>query len=351
MQVSVQVYFVAIGSGESHRQVEAPFAAALSALAQTEPAFERMGRLAVMLTLSWPFPPTRPSGSFSRSDATFYARAEIDYPRWVRGDWADRVAAYADGVARAVRAIHKTRIDQAERERLLELVEETRVGLTARAPRTLEPIGPVWLIWHDDNEPPAVSSARPRAFGGEDFGRVVQMTAIEALDAVEPPAPGRPSMFKLYRRVGKAIEYREAWPTDGLVVEHHGVCGTVGETVSHPAGDDAAQARLLKALTRAARDEGFRPIPDSRRATLIVRRRVKGDGSTADLDRRHSLEDFLDDRTGWLGLGHCDGGSIGGGWMESFCYVVNFEIARKALAPELAAAGFADFEIVRGARL
>lgn len=351
MQVSVQVYVVSMGSGDSHRQVEAPFAAALTALAQTEPAFERMGQLAVMLALSWPFPPTKASGSYSKSDATFYGRAEIDYPRWVRGDWAGRVAAYADGVSRAVRAIHKTRISQAERDRLLDLVEETRIGLTARAPGALTPIGPVWLIWHDDNEPPAVSSVKPGALGFPVEGRVVQMTAVEALDAVEPPAPGRPSMFKLYRRVGKVIEYREAWPTDGLVVEHHGVCGTVGETVSHPAGDDAAQARLLKALTKAARAEGFRPLPESRHATLIVRRPVKGDGSMADLDRRHRLEELLDERTGWLGLGHCDGGSIGGGSMESYCFVVDFEIARKALAPELDANGFEDFEIVKGAKI
>lgn len=349
MKVSVQVHVIAVGAGESHRQVEAPFAAALAALAQTEPDFERIGALAVMLSMSWPFPPGRPSGSYSKAEATFHGRAHIDYPRWVRGDWAERVAAYAAGVTRAVGAIHRTRISEAERARLLELIEETRVGLTARPPGPLKPMAPVWLIWRDDNEPPAVSSVPPHLFGGDDEGRVVQMSAIEALDAVEPPAPGRPSMFKLYRRVGKTIEYREAWPTDGLVVEHHGVCGTVGETVSHPAGDDAAQARLLKALTKAARDEGFRPIPESRHATLIVRRPVKGDGSMADLNRRHRLEELLDERTGWLGLGHCDGGSIGGGWMESFCFVVNFEIAKAALAPELAAHGFEDFEIVKGA--
>lgn len=349
MQVSVQIIAAPMNIGESHRQVEEPFGAALAALAQTEAPFERMGGLCIMLSLLWPTPPSRPSGSYHAPDATFYCRSAIDYAGWVRGDWAGRVAVLADAVQAAVKAIHKTRLSVAERERLQHLVEETRAGLTTRPPASLLPVGPVWLIWSEGSESPGISYGPPTGFEASLDGRIQQMSAVEALDAVKPPAPEPSMMFKLYRRRDEAMEYFEAWPVDGLVIEHRGVCGTTGEKISHPARDDAAQKRILMTLAQAARRDGFRAIPASRLATLIVSRAVRGQGSVADLDERHALEKFLDGRTGWLGLGHCDGGSIGGGSMESFCFVVDYEIARAALAPELKANGFEGFEITKGA--
>jgi len=47
--------------------------------------------------------------------------------------------------------------------------------------------------------------------------------------------------------------------------------------------------------------------------------------------------------TGWLGLGHCDGGSSGSGTMEVFCIVVDFALAKAALERELRDSPFAGF--------
>lgn len=349
MHVSVQTIAAPMNIGQSHRQVEEPFGAALAALAETEAPFERMGRLCIMLNLLWPTPPSRPSGSYHAQHSTFYCRSAIDYAGWVRGDWASRVGVLADAVQAAVKAIHKTRISVTERARLQDLVEETRAGLTVRPPADLLPVGPVWLIWSEGNESPAICYARPGKLKASLGGRILQLSAVEALYAVKPLAPEPSRMFKLYHRRDGAMEYREGWPVDGLVIEHRGLCGTTGEKVSHSARDEAAQNRILATLAQAARRDGFRGIPASRLVTLVVSRAVIGQGSVADLDQRHALETFLDERTGWLGLGHCDGGSIGGGSMESFCYVVDYEIARAALAPELMASGFGAFEITKGA--
>ncbi|MGH8498656.1 MAG: hypothetical protein ACRERV_07615, partial [Methylococcales bacterium] len=65
--------------------------------------------------------------------------------------------------------------------------------------------------------------------------------------------------------------------------------------------------------------------------------------SKADLKKRHSLEDRLNDLLGWTGLGNFDGGSIGSGSMEVCCYVVDFDIAKAAIESELAGTKFADY--------
>ncbi|HEY3800080.1 MAG TPA: hypothetical protein VGL58_17160 [Caulobacteraceae bacterium] len=158
------------------------------------------------------------------------------------------------------------------------------------------------------------------------------------------PQP-RPEMFKRYRRSTAGLEYREAWPADDSVIEHWGRCGERGETREHPAPAAKDQLKVLRRLKAAAASDGFKTIPISRHAQLIVQRAVVGMGTPQDLEERHALESFLDEQTGWLGLGHCDGGSIGSGAMEAFCVVVDAEIASAALAPELAKSRFSAFEI------
>ena len=51
----------------------------------------------------------------------------------------------------------------------------------------------------------------------------------------------------------------------------------------------------------------------------------------ADLDKRHKLEDKMNEVLGWTGLGHCDGGSIGSGSMEACCFVVDFDVAKNVI--------------------
>ncbi|WP_201778926.1 hypothetical protein [Rhodopirellula islandica] len=51
----------------------------------------------------------------------------------------------------------------------------------------------------------------------------------------------------------------------------------------------------------------------------------------------------MNETLGWTGLGHCDGGSIGSGTMETCCIVVDFEIAKRVIAADLAGTKFADF--------
>jgi hypothetical protein len=44
---------------------------------------------------------------------------------------------------------------------------------------------------------------------------------------------------------------------------------------------------------------------------LKLYRHIDGFGSDRDIDKRHRLEERLNELLGWTGLGHVDGGSIG----------------------------------------
>jgi len=103
----------------------------------------------------------------------------------------------------------------------------------------------------------------------------------------------------------------------------------------------------MDSFIEAAIADGFAPLADEDHHILLVQRPVDGFGTPADLEQRHALEDYLNEQLGWLGLGHCDGGSIGSGAMEAACPVVDFDIAAAALALELAQSVFSDFTIVR----
>jgi hypothetical protein len=169
------------------------------------------------------------------------------------------------------------------------------------------------------------------------------------------PAPATaapPPIFKRYKRMDGRLLYCEAWYDGAVVVEHRGECGERGEATSHACADvDDATAILIK-FKKAAEAAEFKPISPSRHAWLIVEFDLAGFSSERNATEfRHKLEDRLNELTGWLGLGYCDGGSIGSGTLEAACPVVDFNIAKKAIARELAETEFAGYSrIYREAR-
>ena len=50
---------------------------------------------------------------------------------------------------------------------------------------------------------------------------------------------------------------------------------------------------------------------------------------------RHTTEEFINEDLGWTGLGFCDGGDIGSGEMNIFCYVVDPHLACETILLDL----------------
>jgi len=152
-------------------------------------------------------------------------------------------------------------------------------------------------------------------------------------------------MKKLYRfNEGKnAYFYDEAWLSGEEIIEHVGQVGHRGRTVSHPIDPALSEeVNLLRVLGPGLRG-GFDEVPMEKHKTLIIEYEVDGHGNPADLDKRHSVEQQMNETPGWTGLGHCDGGSIGSGSMEVCCFVVDFEVAKRVIEDDLRGTDFANY--------
>ena len=289
---------------------------------------------------------SRASGSYDARTRTFFANAGLNYAAWIKPDWESRVEAVGLGLTVAAAAIHKTRITEPERLRVLALIADAQRQVATDPSDSMLDLQPIELTYFAGRSEPMITFGRSGSTpGGSEKTIVLQPEMIgEYLQRLpRGPSEPRPEMFKRYRRSNGVIEYREAWPTDGVIVEHWGVCGERGQTFEHPAPTAGDQLNVLRELKAKAAALGFKPTPISRHARVVVQRSVAGMGTPQDLDERHALEAFLDELTGWLGLGHCNGGSIGSGSMEAFCFVVDANLARAALARELELSRFNKF--------
>lgn len=151
-------------------------------------------------------------------------------------------------------------------------------------------------------------------------------------------------MLKLYRFTDDKKEYWETWDNDnGSHTVHWGELGTQGEskTVKSSLLKDA-EAIIQKEIDGLV-SQGYHPIDDEDHVTLLIEYAVAGMGTEEDVEKRHRLEDRMNEALGWTGLGACDGGSIGSGTMEVCNYVVDFATAKSVIEKELAGTEFSNY--------
>jgi len=150
-------------------------------------------------------------------------------------------------------------------------------------------------------------------------------------------------MLKLYKRTADVFRYHEAWVNGAAIYEHWGVVGERGETKKHPLPKGKDEEGAILGVLASAAEAGYRPIDMGNHATLLIEYEVNGFGTGEDLDKRHALEERMNETLGWTGLGACDGGSIGSGTMEACCFVVDFDVAKRVIEADLAGTEFTDF--------
>jgi hypothetical protein len=154
-------------------------------------------------------------------------------------------------------------------------------------------------------------------------------------------------MLKLYKSINNKLHYWETWDQDertGIV--HWGTVGDKGQQESITSGFLKPFRRRIQKLVDEKIGEGYHPIDDDDISTLLIEFNVEEMGTPEDLEKRHRLEDRMNETLGWTGLGHCDGGSIGSGTMEVCCFVVDFEIAKKLIEKDLSGTEFENYSRV-----
>ena len=150
-------------------------------------------------------------------------------------------------------------------------------------------------------------------------------------------------MVKLYKFADGSKYYWETWEHDGVHTVHWGTLGTRGyskelRSTFFKKATDTIQKEIDQRIS-----EGFGPIDPDDLAILLIEFAVDGMGNGTDLDKRHRLEERMNEMLGWTGLGNCDGGSIGSGTMEVCCYVVDFDIAKSVIEADLNRSEFCDY--------
>lgn len=351
MNFSVSLVSVTAEASASATQVVDAISTEIRERAREETAFKHFGSLSVGLVLSHPLAGqggrTPARARYDAKTNTLYASAQVAYESWVEDNWATRVRAAETAITAAIRAVARSRLSDIERSRAVSLVRDATDAVAGSPAAQLAALKPVFLIYYEGQERPTIAfdgPPAPLAAGS----RVEELPSAAIASYLRHSAREQspiPEMFKLHMRAGGRLCYYEAWFAENQVVEHWGDCGERGETSSRPVASPGQAVAALDKLKRDARSRGFAAIPPSRLKGLLVERAIDGFGSREQLEVRHRLQEFLDDRLGWLGLGHCDGGSTGSGSMEAHCLVVDAELALTAVRRELASSAFSDFNV------
>ena len=150
------------------------------------------------------------------------------------------------------------------------------------------------------------------------------------------------SMLKLYKRKAKDMYYSEAWINDDIVFHHKGKIGTEGETFEREVDVNLSEEENIVKVLKPSIEAGYKDISEQR-VLLLIEYKLTGSEIEKNLAKRHELQDWLNSKLGWTGLGRCDGGSIGSGTMEVSAFVINYEVAKKLLERELKGTKFANY--------
>ncbi|AGP76879.1 hypothetical protein I633_02885 [Alteromonas mediterranea 615] len=149
-------------------------------------------------------------------------------------------------------------------------------------------------------------------------------------------------MLKLYKFTDTKKEYWETWDNDdGSHTVHWGELGTNGQSKEVKGSLLKKPEKIIQKEVDEMVSNGFRPIEEE--YTLLIEYEVEGMGTKEDVEKRHRLQDRMNETLGWAGLGHCDGGSIGSGTMEVCNYVVDFEVAKSVIEQNLKDTEFENY--------
>ena len=154
-------------------------------------------------------------------------------------------------------------------------------------------------------------------------------------------------MLKLYLFADGKKEYWETWENpDGSHTVHWGELGAEGQSRTIKSSlFKKAQPAIQKEIDSLVA-QGYAPIEMEDHFILIIEYAVNGMGTPDELDKRHELEERMNQLLGWTGLGLCDGGSIGSGSMEVCNFVVDFNIAKVVIEEDLKNTKFANYTAI-----
>jgi len=151
-------------------------------------------------------------------------------------------------------------------------------------------------------------------------------------------------MLKLYKVIDNQLNYWETWEQDAkTAIIHWGIVGQRGQNKEIKSSMLSNFQKIVQKEINAKIKSGYKEFDENNLTFLEIEYKIEGFGTEKDLEKRHKLEEHLNELLGWTGLGHVDGGSIGSGTMEAGCMVVDFDTAKKLIEDDLKNTEFSDY--------
>lgn len=122
-------------------------------------------------------------------------------------------------------------------------------------------------------------------------------------------------MIKMIKQTDEDTFYWEIWEEEENqeLLEHFGIVGDQGESrrFALPTGEDAEV--WMEEIAEEKESEGYEYLDEEELHELVVQYSYEEDQIEEALERRHAVEELMNECLGWTGNGHCDGGDIGSG--------------------------------------
>ena len=148
----------------------------------------------------------------------------------------------------------------------------------------------------------------------------------------------------LYKKIDNKLNYWKYWEKDSKTgYIHWGEIGTKGQYKEVKSGIFNNQKNKIEKERERKLNEGYSEFDENKLEFLEIEYLINGLGTMEELDKRHRLENEMDQILSWNGLGGSNGGSIGSGTMEVGCFVVDYEIAKKVIEENLKNTEFENY--------
>lgn len=152
-------------------------------------------------------------------------------------------------------------------------------------------------------------------------------------------------MIKLIKATANNVYYWEIWQTNVNLVIHEGTVGNVGHQ-SQINIEISQQPQKMSDLAQQVIVKGYKIVSIDDLTDIVIQYQIDGFGAEHDLNKRIQIQHLMDQCLGWTGNGHCDGGDIGSGTMNIFCYVIAVEKAVATVKAELEKYGYLNGAVI-----
>ncbi|MFZ5596160.1 MAG: hypothetical protein ACOY31_04015 [Bacillota bacterium] len=151
-------------------------------------------------------------------------------------------------------------------------------------------------------------------------------------------------MIKLLKQESEKFEYCEIWENEveNVICINRGTVGTKGTVDIYEIPEGQNAGAIMRQMSQEVQKNGYCPMNGSMLKLVMIRYDIAGEDISGALERRHIIEDLMDECLGLTGNGLCDGGNISRDCMSIACMVVDLDSAVKTMVEELKNNGFLE---------